>query len=556
MTKIIVIHLSKICFFFVMLLASSLGVLFGALGWFLFVISMRVHKSPVSSNRSKMKRFTMTEPAEVAAIRESFQKISSKQPKNANYQQSAAVASELIASDTFLNVEHLFRKNAQRLFWIHRILGNIPEGGLGVRLTVQCNLFGGTVANLGSEKQIEWLNGVFERGELGCFLLTESGAGVLSGLIVNTTATWNGKEFILESPSPIENSRKCWISQGLCAKWGVVIARLILKDGTDKGPHAFIIDMDSDGIIKEDMPRKTEFNSLDNAWVQFKNVKLTRESLLSGISYVDENGDYKLVDEKQPFSFVTVAQRLLSGRICIAGASLAQLKQVIIGVEDYGSDRMIPTGRDQVTPLSSLPVMRDLIEKCRALSKVFEQYSILLENEFMKVDTLHPKLVDKIACAKIETIRFAINSIHELKEGVGSLSLFEHGPFGSQNDILYIFRFAEGDSAILQQKLVRDALKPLRSPVNLFKILASIPLTLLWNSDGMGMYRASLNWKLFSLVRKLNVSKSKQVGVWLESHALIKEVAHKKALLTIYDSVKSKMANTYELDLFKEYIHQ
>ena len=201
------------------------------------------------------------------------------------------------------------------------------------------------------------------------------------------------------------------------------------------------------------MPKKTDFNSLDNAYVEFNNVVLDRESLLSGISYVDENGNYKLVHENQPFSFVTVAQRLLSGRICIAGCSLAHLKRILNEVETYGNDRLIPTGRDEKTPLSSLPVMRDLLNYYRSLTKVFEQYIILLENEFMSAPTLENQLVDKIACAKIETIAFAINAIHALKEGVGSLSLFEHGPFGSQNDILYVFRFAEGDSAILQQKV-------------------------------------------------------------------------------------------------------
>jgi hypothetical protein len=100
------------------------------------------------------------------------------------------------------------------LFEAHRHGGALFEVGLGIRTTVQYNLFGGSVANLGSAEQIEWLQGnerqknnkkikfqfffcviiliykgVFDRQEIGCFALTERRAGVLSGLICDTTAT-------------------------------------------------------------------------------------------------------------------------------------------------------------------------------------------------------------------------------------------------------------------------------------------------------------------------------------------------------------------------------
>ena len=65
-------------------------------------------------------------------------------------------------------------------------------------------------------------------GDLGCFALTEVGAGVLSGFIVNTTATYdsNTNGFIISSPTP--DSEKNWISQGLTADYVVVFANLIM----------------------------------------------------------------------------------------------------------------------------------------------------------------------------------------------------------------------------------------------------------------------------------------------------------------------------------------
>lgn len=75
---------------------------------------------------------------------------------------------------------------------------------------------------------------MFDRKEVGCFALTEVRAGVLSGLICDTTATvTEDNRIVIHSGSP--GAIKRWISNGLVAKWAVVIARLILKDGSDKG---------------------------------------------------------------------------------------------------------------------------------------------------------------------------------------------------------------------------------------------------------------------------------------------------------------------------------
>jgi acyl-CoA oxidase len=60
------------------------------------------------------------------------------------------------------------------------------------------------------------MNGVMRTTDwlqLGCFLLTEMQAGVLSGLIVETTADWDPalQRFILHTPS--DKAAKNWISQ-------------------------------------------------------------------------------------------------------------------------------------------------------------------------------------------------------------------------------------------------------------------------------------------------------------------------------------------------------
>ena len=65
-------------------------------------------------------------------------------------------------------------------------------------------------------------------------------AGVLSGLIVETTADWckESQQFILHTPS--DKAAKNWISQGYTAELGVTIADLRV-DGVSHGPHPFFM---------------------------------------------------------------------------------------------------------------------------------------------------------------------------------------------------------------------------------------------------------------------------------------------------------------------------
>jgi acyl-CoA oxidase len=70
---------------------------------------------------------------------------------------------------------------------------------------------------LGGPAQLAQLEAMQHDGTLGCFALTERLAGVNSGLVVQTTATWHpGKgQFLLSTPH--DGACKNWISQGLTA---------------------------------------------------------------------------------------------------------------------------------------------------------------------------------------------------------------------------------------------------------------------------------------------------------------------------------------------------
>jgi acyl-CoA oxidase len=53
----------------------------------------------------------------------------------------------------------------------------LVDGSAATKLTVQFNLFGGTLLKLGTERHEKYLKGVDDLSVMGCFGLTELGYG-------------------------------------------------------------------------------------------------------------------------------------------------------------------------------------------------------------------------------------------------------------------------------------------------------------------------------------------------------------------------------------------
>ena len=387
--------------------------------------------------------------------------------KDCHYNQSADRLRRMLTDGLFKLTD--LNHHPDRFFAAHRILSEHATEvgpGFGIRMTVQYNLFAGTILALGNPAQVAELETYQAQGRLGCFALTEKLAGVNSGLVVNTTATWDSATQTYVIHCPGEHAHKNWISQGFTAEMAVCIADLIV-DGVSFGPHGFLMQLRDPytgellpGVNVGNMGNKTIGNDLDNAWIKFHRVRLPKTALLNRYSDIDEHGEYKqLVDGVRNIDMI--GQRLYTGRAVIAYSTLVFTRTLYSKTREYSDNKMCWTPEGD-RPLSTIPQLYALYAEANtSLDRLFtlmNKIETALSAHLKSNMQLTPSsLVDAISVAKIKCIETSIDLCFRLKQEIGSYALMEGTGF-SNLDYLQCCKFAEGDSRILMQKISRDRL--------------------------------------------------------------------------------------------------
>jgi acyl-CoA oxidase len=177
--------------------------------------------------------------------------------------------------------------------------GNLVFPNESSPTTLHGAMFVPTIESQGTAEQKEkWLQNENDRKIIGTYAQTELGHGTyVRGL--ETTATYDPRteEFIINSPTV--TATKWWPGGlGKTSNHAIVMALLFTK-GQGHGMHAFVVqlrDINSHqtlpGIRLGDIGPKFGFDTIDNGFLRFDNVRIPRENLLMKNQQVLRDGTY------------------------------------------------------------------------------------------------------------------------------------------------------------------------------------------------------------------------------------------------------------------------
>ena len=380
-----------------------------------------------------------------------------------------------------------FERNPLNIFAVHEVCGMV-DGSMATKLTVQFNLFGGTLLKLGTERHRHLAKGIDSLDAIGCFALTELGYGN-NAVEMEATATYDSKrhELIVNTPTPL--SQKYWITNGAVhAKWAIVFAQLYLEDGKrNEGIHAILVrirneDMSfCEGVTIEDMGMKLGCNGVDNGKLAFKNVRVPADALLNRFSDISKNGQFSSSIKNRRTRFLKVADQLLSGRLCIASMTMGGNKICLVIAMRYAASRLTvgPTGKSdaaiieyQLQQKALFPLLAATYATNFGLNFVKAEWCKLQLGQ-VKDSSAEAEEVVRLCCVIKPLVTWLGERIGTIgRERCGGQGYLAVNRLGSFIGFSHAGMTAEGDNAVLMQKVAKELLAGLESGRRPIRLIA------------------------------------------------------------------------------------
>ena len=173
--------------------------------------------------------------------------------------------------------------------------------GLTMGVAVHTDMAMPPIHLFGSEEQKqEWLVPAIKGEKILCLGITEPDAGSdVAG--IKTRAVRDGDDYVI-------NGSKTYITNGHRADVIVLVTKTDPDAGYD-GFTLFIVDMDAEGVIREEKLRKLGMHASDTALLAFSDVRVPASAMLGQ----EGKGFYHIMWELQ-------GERLIGAAGCVAGA--------------------------------------------------------------------------------------------------------------------------------------------------------------------------------------------------------------------------------------------